>query len=96
VTRKPVWLLVSYLVWQTLMIGTGISLAVPAVGRSVMSVVVRSLTRRRQDRYALCSEVGFWFRSLYTGSFRAWRLAGLTDGSMRRGMGINVYPRRSE
>ena len=25
-TRKPVWLLVAYLVWQTLLIGTGISL----------------------------------------------------------------------
>jgi hypothetical protein len=26
VTSKPVWLLAAYLVWQTLVIGTGISL----------------------------------------------------------------------
>jgi len=26
VTSKPTWLLVGYLVWQTLLIGTGISL----------------------------------------------------------------------
>jgi hypothetical protein len=32
-----------------------------------VTVAIRSPIRRREDRYALCPEDGFWFRPLYTG-----------------------------